>query len=199
MYASAKITGWQVQAQYVPIFDLAYADGKHDGQAYIGTLWDRAGIVNGAASMVRERFTLSGGDRTVKAAHVRLKRISGTGGLLVRLERGDGTPLQSVTVPAASIALGAKPDGSTASLGGDTWAHALLPAPAALANGQPYSLRLSTDGATTYCLVPLRQGTSKGLASRVFGDGDGQRTTDSGANWANLYPYDSVDIQFWLD
>jgi len=188
--------GWSVVASHVPIFDLAYADGRHDGQAYIGTLADRFGQVNGTANMVRERFTVSGGNRTVSKAHVRLKRISGSGNLLVRLEAGSGTVLGQATVPSSSIAVGATPPGN---LQGDTWAHVTFPSPIVLTNGQPYALRLSTDASTTYTVVPIQQGTSKGLQSRVFADGDGQRTTDGGANWANLYPYDSVDLQFWLD
>jgi hypothetical protein len=68
-----------------------------------------------------------------------------------------------------------------------------------LANGSAYNLRLSTDAATRYTAVPIQQGTSKGLASRVFADGDGQRTTDGGSSWANLYPFDSTDLQMWLE
>jgi len=187
---------WYVEAAYVPIFDLAYQDGRHDGSAYIGTLADRFGLINGTASMVRERFTVSGGNRTVSKAHVRLKRISGSGNLLVRLESGTGTVLGQATVPSSSIAVGAMPPGN---LQGDTWAHATFPSPIVLTNGQPYALRLSTDAATTYTAVPIQQGTSKGLQSRVFGDGDAQRTTDGGANWADLYAYDKTDLQMWLD
>ena len=84
-----------------PIFDLAYADGGHDGQGYIGTLWDRYGIIAGTANMARERFTIAGGDKTVASAHVRLKRISGTGALVVRLENGDGPLIESVCVAAS--------------------------------------------------------------------------------------------------
>lgn len=192
----ATTGAYQLQASDVPIFDLAYADGHHDGSAYIGTLADRFGLINGSANMVRELFKVSGSNRTVGKAHVRVKRISGTGSLVMALVNANGTVIASGSVPATQIAVGAAPPGN---LSGDTWAHATFAAPATLTAGQAYSLRLSTDGATTYTAVPLQQGTSKGLLSRVFGDGDGQRTTDGGANWANLYPYDSVDLQFWLD
>ena len=133
---------WVVQTAYVPIFDLAYADGRHDGSAYIGTLADRFGLINGTANMVREKFTVSGGNRTVSKAHVRLKRISGTGNLVVRLESGTGTVLGQATVPSSSIAVGAAPPGN---LQGDTWAHVTFPAPIVLTNGQTYALRL-VDG-----------------------------------------------------
>lgn len=186
---------WALQASSVPIFDLAYADGSHDGSAYIGTLADKFGLVSGSQNMVRERFT-PGAAMTVTKAHVRVKRISGTGPLVVALQSGSGTMIEAVSVPSGSIAQAAAPPGN---LAGDTWAHVTFAAPHTLDAGASYSLRLSTDGSTTYTLVPIQQGTSKGLASRVFGDGDSQRTTDGGANWSNLYPYDYVDLQFWLD
>jgi len=198
MYASDKLAGWQVQVPYVPIFDLSYVDGKHDGQAYIGTLADKYGLISGASKMARERFTVSGGDRVVKAAHVRCRRISGTGALVMRLEKADGTVLQQATVAAAGIAVGVLPGPGTA-LQGDTWAHVAFPAPATLVNGQAYALRLSTDASTTYTVVPIQQGSVKGLQSRQFTDGDPQRTTDGGANWGNLDPNWPSDLQFWLD
>lgn len=186
---------WALMPNDVPIFDLAYTDGGHDGSAYIGTLADKFGIVSGGQNMVRERFTPRAA-LTVAKAHVRVKRIGGIGPLLVALTDAAGTVLTSAGVPSSAIAQGSAPPGN---LAGDTWAHAAFAAPRILDAGVPYSLRLSTDASTTYTAVPIQQGTSKGLASRVFGDGDGQRTTDGGANWSNLYAYDYVDLQFWLD
>ena len=95
-----------VQVAYVPIFDLAYADGGHDGQAYIGTLADKYGLVNGSAKMVREKFTVSGGNRQIQKAHVRVKRISGSGDLVLTLEKQDGTLLAQGRVAASAIPVG---------------------------------------------------------------------------------------------
>ena len=166
-----------------------------DGSAYIGTLADRYGSSR-RANQVREKFTVSGGNRSVSKAHVRVKRISGAGDLVMTLETLAGTLLAQAKVPATSIAVGAMPPGS---LQGDTWAHVTFPAPATLTNGQAYALRLWTDAATTYTAVPIQEGTPKGLMSRAFRDGDPQRTTDAGTNWANLDPYWATDLQFWLD
>jgi hypothetical protein len=69
----AQPTTWKLQPAHLPIFDLTYASGQHDGQAYIGTLADRFGQINGSLNMAREKFTVSGGDRTSRA-HVRVKR-----------------------------------------------------------------------------------------------------------------------------
>ena len=67
-----------------------------------------------------------------------------------------------------------------------------------LANGSAYNLRLSTDGATRYTAVPIQEGTSKGLPARA------SPTATASAHrrrlsWANLYPFDSTDLQFWLE
>ncbi len=194
----ASPTTWKLQPNHEPIFDLAYANGVHDGQGYIGTLWDRYGLVSGSSNMVRERFTVSGGDRSVSSAHVRVKRIAGTGALVLRLEKSDGTVIESVSVPASVVALGQVPNGSASSLAGDTWVTATFSSAHVLANGQTYSLRVSTDSATQYTAVPIQEGTPKGLLSRRFTDGDGQRTTDGGSSWSNLYLYSPADLQFYL-
>lgn len=193
----AQPTTWQLQPQHLPIFDLAYVGGPHDGQGYIGTLWDMYGRISGSVNMVRERFTPTT-TSTIQKAHVRLKRISGTGALVLRLEKADGSVVEQITVPSSAIAIGLLPDGSASSLAGDTWVHATFGAPHTINSGQAYNLQLSTDAATLYTAVPIQEGGSKGLSSRRFTDGDGQRTTDSGANWSNLYLYDSVDLQFYL-
>jgi hypothetical protein len=143
---------------------------------------------------------VSGGDRTVTSASVRVKRISGTGPLTISLESGGGTPIDSVTVPADAIPLGQLPasDGDETTLGGNTWASGAFASPHLLADGETYSLRLSTLTGTQYVAVPVQEGTSKGLASFRFTDGDGQETTDAGSTWSSLYPYDDVDLQFYL-
>ena len=53
--------------------------------------------------MVRERITVSGGNRVVSGAAVRLAKTSGTGNLVVRLEDGSGTLIDSFSVPTSSV------------------------------------------------------------------------------------------------
>jgi hypothetical protein len=197
LYASP--TRWVVQPGETPIMDLAYANGVHDGMGYIGAMGEYYGSISGSSDMVRERFTVSGGSRTISSANVKVKRISGTSPLTLLLEEGDGTLIESVDVPARSIALGSLPLGEgAAELGGNSWASAAFATPHVLSYGQTYDLRLSTTSDTQYIAVPVQEGTDKGLASFRFTDGDGQGTTDGGSTWTNLYEYGYVDLQFYV-
>jgi hypothetical protein len=50
--------------------------------------------------------------------------------------------------------------------------------------------------------VPVQEGTTKGMFSRCFTDGDGQKTTDGGVGWVYLYQYldnGRQDLQFYFD
>jgi hypothetical protein len=198
LYASP--TTWAVQAGETPIMDLAYANGSHEGMSYIGAMGEYYGTISGSANQVRQHFTVSGGSRTISTAAVKVKRISGSSPLTIRLETDSGTLIDSVTIPASSIALGNMPasDGGSSTLGGNTWAIANFGSSHVLANGQTYNLRLTTSSDTQYVAVPVQEGTDKGLASYRFTDGDGQKTVNGGSSWANLYLWGYVDLQFYL-
>ncbi len=196
----ATPTAWTVQPNDTPIMDIAYADGTHDGMSYIGSMAQYYGSVSGPASMTREHFTVSGGSRTVTSASVKVKRISGSSPLTIRLEKGDGTLIEAVDIPASSIAIGGLPAGES-NLNGNTWAIANFRTAHVLANGATYNLVLVSAAGTTYIAVPVQEGTTKGMVSRCFTDGDGQRTTDGGSTWSYLYPYlDNArqDLQFYF-
>jgi hypothetical protein len=195
----ARPTMWTVLANDTPIFDLAYANGNHDGMGYIGAMGQYYGSISGP-SMVREHFTVSNGNRTVSSASVKVKRISGLGQLSIRLETGDGTIVESGVIVATAIPVGNLPasDGDASVLGGNTWATVTFPSPYTLASGSTYNLVLSTTSDTRYVAVPVQEGTDKGLLSYRFTDGDGQRTTDGGSTWANLYLWGDTDLQFYF-
>ncbi len=198
----ATPTAWGVQDRDTPIMDLGYADGSHDGMNYIGSLAVAYGSVAGASDMVRELFTVTGGDRTVGSASVKVKRISGSSPITITLETGAGALIEAVSIPSSAIALGDLPTASTeAGLGGNTWASATFLAPHVLTSGQTYALRLSTAAGTEYVAVPVQEGTTKGMASTCFTDGDGQRSTDGGVSWEYLYPFldnGRQDLQFYF-
>jgi len=200
LYASP--TTWVLQTHDTPIMDLAYANGAHDGMNYIGAMGNYYGSISGS-SMVREHFTVSGSARTVTSAAVKVKRISGTSPLTIRLETGSGALIEAVAIPSSSIALGNLPasDGDASTLGGNTWAIANFLSSHVLANGASYNLVLSSPADTQYIAVPVQEGTTKGMFSRAFTDGDGQGTRDGGSTWPYLYPYLATarqDLQFYL-
>ena len=82
-------SSWSVQGRYTADMDLTYANGAHDGMAYIANIVELYGTISGSAS-VREHFTVSGGNRTVTKAYVRVRRTSGSSPLTIRLETGSG-------------------------------------------------------------------------------------------------------------
>ncbi len=186
--------GWRLRSSDTAVMDLTYANGSHDGMAYIQAMAPQAAYISGAAQMAREHFTVSGSTRVVVAATVRVMRLSGTGSnpLIVRLEDGSGAEIESVGIPAGSIPVSTVGDTS-----GGTWLTAQFSSPHTLKSGSSYNLRLSTDSGVTYVAVPIREGTDSGFRSYRFTDGDGQKTTN-GSSWANCYKYSPVDLQFYL-
>ena len=201
LYARDDMGGgaWRVMPRDTADMDLTYADGTHDGMGYIEAMAAQAGYVSGT-QMVREHFTVSGGDRLVSTVSVRLMRLAETGSnpLVVTMETGAGVPVESVTIPAASIVTSSVGDTS-----GGTWVTASFSKPLVLANGSTYNLRLSTGPGVTYATIPIREGTDSGTQSPVgfrsyrFTDGDGQRTSN-GSTWTNLYQWSPVDLQFFF-
>jgi len=189
--AYAVLAKGRVEGEYTAVMDLTYANGVHDGMGYVEAMIARFGVVSGTDKMVREHFTVSADSRLVSSASVRVRRTSGSSPLIVTLETDDGVAIESVSVPAASIAVSA-PGGDD---GGAVWVTATFTSTHVLIAGTTYDLRLSTAGDTEYTTVPLREGTDKGFGSAVFGDGSGQRTTN-GRDWSNLYDASPVDLQF---
>jgi len=182
-----------IQPGYTPVVDLAYANGTHDGQSYYEAMIDKYATISGASNMARERFTVSGGNRTVTSVGIRLRRSGGTDPLILTLETSGGSAIESVSVTAASIPVSA-PGGDT---GGAVWVAANFASSHVLTNGASYNLRVSTAAGTTYTAFPVRAGTDKGFLSYVFPDGTGQFTTN-GSTWTDLYLYSHEDLQFYF-
>ena len=200
--------GWTVSPNDTPIMDLAYADGSHDGNAYISIIANHFALIHGPADMVREHFTVSGGSRQVTSAAVRVKRIAGASPLELRLTDQDGTELEAGRIAATGVPVSDLPTVDPAdadrfiepTLGGGVWLTLDFPAPLILAAGRTYDLRLSTAADTTFAVVPLREHSTEASptwGSRAFRDGSGQQTTD-GTHWTDIYEYAPVDLQFYF-
>ncbi len=186
--------GWHLQGAYTPILDLTYGSGAHQGQGYM-EIEDTPLAISGANSMVRERITVSGGDRVVTGAAVRVARTSGTGNLVMRLEDSSGSLIDSFVVSAGSV-----PTLSTGGTASGVWVSGSFSAPRTLVNGATYHLRLSTDSSTSLWTRGIQQGSSYGFdPATYFADGVLQATTNGGSSWSTVPGLgDRGDLQFYL-
>ncbi len=186
--------GWQLSSHDTATMDLVYRDGTHDGQAYIENMYLKYGIVSGPLKMVRERFTVSGGDRRVSEVLVRVGRTFGDAPLTLQLTDDSGAVVAHGDIAAERIPLTVP--GTSDS--GTVWVSTTLDAPVTLRDGTRYDLLLVTSEGTQYTADPIREGTDAGLRSYRFTDGSGQHTLDGGESWADLYPWSPVDLQFYF-
>ena len=189
--------GWVELSNDTPVMDLTYADGHHDGNAYFAIVADYYAVISGDG-MARERFTVSGSDRTVTTATVRVKRVGGSSPLAIALETSDGTDLALGSIDAGQIRHSRLPT-DEASLAGSRWVTATFAAPVTLTVGQTYDLRLSTAADTKYVAIPLREqdATNPAWGSQAFRDGEAQSTSD-GSFWHPVYRRAPLDFQFYL-
>lgn len=191
---------WEIpDSSTTPIADLAYANGAHQGMGYIdcsiGSGGSNQGKVNGTSCMIRESFTVSGGNRIVSAISVRLgKTAGGTDPLSLRLETSGGAEIETRTIPAATF-----PDyvpGASGCKGG--WGTATFVSPHVLTSGQSYNIRLSTAAGTTFTMTPVRDGSTNGFnAATHFSDGLAWKTVDS-VNWTHLGATNQEHLQFYF-
>jgi hypothetical protein len=182
----------EMDSGHLPQIDFAYANGVHDGQGYIGAMIDKWGSIGGAA-MIRESFTVSGGNKVIKSLAARVRRTSGNGPLTLTLETSAGVVIESVSVPAVNIPVVAPGNDN----GGAVWAKANLTTPRTLVNGTGYNMRLSSTGAV-YSTFPIQAGGSKGLASWTFTDGHAEKTVN-GSTWEDMYLWDRQNLQWYAD
>jgi hypothetical protein len=184
---------WAVMGRYTADMDVTYSNGAHDGNGYVAAQIDYYGTISGTSRMVRERFMVHGGSRTIRTVAVRMRRSGGSSPLVIRLESSSGALIDSVTIPASSVPA-SSPGGDN---GGQVWVRASFGSSHTLANGSTYNLRLSTASGTTYTATPIREGTDVGFRSFVFSDGLAQRTSN-GSSWAAFYQWAGLDLQFYM-
>jgi hypothetical protein len=178
---------------YTPILELDYADGASQGQGYMEFWIGNPKPISGAQA-VRERFTVSGGDRLVVSASVRAKYVSGPGPLGIRLEQADGTLIDQGSVANLPV---------TPGLSGAAWAKVAFAAPRRLLAGQTYHLLLSAPADTVFTTFPMRKGSDKGFQpTTVFTDGYAQFNAGGGwvgwDQWGQLDRRDG-DLQFFFE
>jgi len=190
---------------YTPFFDLALADGAHEGNAYgfADPKYDR--LISGTTQMVRERFTVSGSDKTVTEAYVSIARQSGAGDVTIRLEDGSGAMIDSITVSGSHISPSSPGDRRPQ----QEWVGGAFASTHTLSKGKTYRLRISCASGSTYFARPVfwEQGFQNGSPPQSwhFPDGSsskyggGEYTTNGGGSWDGMYQHSlSQDLQFYF-
>jgi hypothetical protein len=195
----ASTGSWVESSRDVPMLDVIYQNGMHDGSAY-NNVQRESGFARyiGGSSLVRERFTVTGGNKTVTKLWARVGRISGSGLLNIHLETGpstmagNGTQITNGGGNASSsetIANWYPVDVLAGSSG--TWCSVTLPAPITLTSGQTYSLVLSAPSGTQYvtyvALDEQATDNNNPMESYSFRDGRGEYTINGGSTWTTAY------------
>jgi hypothetical protein len=140
--------------------------------------------------MVRERFTVQGGDKVVQALGAVVQRTGGSGPLTLSLTDSGGSVLARVDVGGGSSGY--------SRLSGE------IPA-TTLRNGQVYNLVLSAGSGTTFRTHAILSADSSDdggrhrMQSRAFREGTGQFTTNGGSSWSSMYGGYAANSMTWMD
>lgn len=179
-------TPWHVNHAHTPIVDIHYQDGFVQGQGYIDAWLHQKRSISGA-SRVRERFVVSGPDRTVTSVSVRVQRVRSPKPLAIRLESGDGVLIEEGTIDGSLV-------GTT-----PTWVQYTFQTPRLLVSGQTYDVVVSAAaGRGRYGTYPLQEGTAYGFTTpTMFLDGVAQYA--AGKQWRNfLRVRTDLDLQLFF-
>jgi hypothetical protein len=194
-------SGWARNSSHLPNFDIEYANGAHDGSGYLGAEVYSYGLIGGS-NQTRERFTVSGGDRTVTGVYARIGRQSGSGSVTLRLETSAGQLVDQVVIPGSRLTVDWTLGQAGPTTANGTWVGAQFGSQHILQNGQTYNLVLIAPSGSQYSMVPLlqRDGTHQGsyyMRGGLFTDGLAQRSTNGGSSWTGLTGYPS-NCQFYF-
>jgi hypothetical protein len=196
MLAKYGTGSWGVRGAFTPIIDFTYGNGSRQGQGYMEVEIASQPLINGDFKFMRERFTVSGGSRTVSGGAVRVAKLEGSGSLVVRLEDANGVMIDSFSLSASSI-----PTLPTNDRSSGVWVKGQFSKTHILASGSTYSIRLSTDSSTTYWSRGIQQGgTAYGFSPvTYFADGFLQFSTNGGGSWSTVSGLgNDGDLQFYL-
>lgn len=191
----------------LPVCDIGYADGSHDGNGYFQATYvadlSTTPIVSGSVQARQTMLPTKAVGPLTKIAF-RVKRLSGSSPATLTIEGGGLS--QSVQVPVAGIPISPAPSPSSgghwdaASIGGSGWLVGVVPT-SSLVAGTQYYLRLSCPADTQLMVVPIRESYNIDQAgtfwgSRVFGEGRAEQNRGSG--WVPAYEYSPHDWQCYL-
>jgi len=184
---------WAPRPGYTPILELDYQDGWSELNGYMEG-WVSAPQTISGTNAVREMFTVSGSQKTVAGASIRVGRTSGTDPLIVRLENSDGTVIEQGQIPAAAI-----PVTSPVSY---AWATLTFSSAHTLLAGQTYHLQLGAASTSSYQTFPIRKGLAYGFQNTTYFT-DGYAQFSQNGSWVGWTQWGVAnrtdgDLQFYL-
>ncbi len=202
MYVSMRRPGgsWSIDRRYLPVMDLRYADGRHDGFSYIESMWEKHGLLD-VNNQMRERFVPKE-TRSFSEMYARPRRISsGTGSLILEVWRNN-TRIASVADGIEDLPVVSAPSGERSGLEGGRWTGGAVNF--SITAGVEHELRLKATGSARLVIHPVRLGHSRGSIQTTEGmlapgweDGLGGERL-SGSSWVQLYPWSPQDIPFFF-
>jgi hypothetical protein len=185
---------WVLRQCFLPTLELFYSNGNAQGRGWMEVWVSQPKRISGSAG-VRERIAVGGGDKIVTAAYLRLKRVSGSSPLTLRLEDSGGTLIDSVAIPASQVQVA------------HHWVGGAFASARTLVNGQVYYLTMSAPSDTVYETFPIRDGAFPGFGdfqpTSTFGPNCWAEYT-TGAGWTGWDDYSGAanrkdgDLQFYL-
>jgi len=201
MYWSST-NGWTTRDRHSAILELHYGNGTVFGNGYMN-IFSRTPEKISGSNQVREAFTVSGGDRTIRNLTFRTIRVGdGQGALTATLTHQNGSVLAQTTLPATSVPQVSS--GLADSEIGKRTAWVTFPSfsPVTLKAGTTYYLTFTAPTGTQYSATAIREGTKLyGFSTQtVFSDGNAQYTTGNGwTNWKTWgNPATDTDLSFYL-
>ncbi len=175
---------WSVRHAHTPIYWIYYEDGAVCGQGY----YDARSISGvrpiSGENKVREIFTVSGGDRTVKSVRMRVRKLDDSGPLKVSLLGDDGA-----AIAEGEITPGQFPDAEM------NWVAHEFGAPVTLQEGKTYSLVLSSPAGSYNTFGLVQSGSAAFVTPTVFTDGMMQYTQNG--QWTSDRP-GNMDMQMYF-
>lgn len=129
---------WSAQNRDSPALDIIYANGGHDGFAYqsIASAGSNPAYpmpLIGGNNMIRERFTVQGGNKTVTRLWARIGRISGSSNAVLSLDNSNGSVIEQGQAAGSGSIPTIPLEGIENSKG--TWVSYTLSQPRTLVNG----------------------------------------------------------------
>jgi hypothetical protein len=164
--------GYDVMNCVMPILDIGYANGFHEGVGYTDDM--PSNPVSGS-NQVRQQFTVTGPDRTATSVSVYVSLTSGADSLNVALENSSS---QVIAQGTAAV----DPNLSK-------WRKLTFSSPVTLQSGQQYYLVLSAPSSSAYAAIALENGMLQNVGFQPgtlldARSNQAQFSTNSGTSWS---------------